>query len=235
MVNLSTEHNSIVLRQGTVGGLVKGKGCVGGRKMKGGASVGMLNKVESVLGPKAGHGGIVSQQNCGRVPRPSGLGAGQQLGGNGGVGFGFDAAEASKNGKLFAGSYMPVEAVDTRCGSQSGGKTHKRKHAKKAHKGKTHKRKHSGGKHKKGHKGHKKTHKNAKKHRAHKRRTMKGGYTQFMSNTPNTPGYGMPNVSAMPGVANGSPTPLTRQVNCVDNYNHMTGKGAVSPVLDQAN
>lgn len=226
---MSTELNSSVLGRNTVGGLVKGKGCVG---MKGGASVGILSEVNGVVGVKAGYGKVIAQENCGKIPRPSGLGAGNQVGGNGGVGYGFDTV-AAKDAKAFAGSYMPVKRVNTQCGGKKNKKSHKgktNKH-KKSHKNKTHKRNHKKAQKPKHHK---KSHKVKKHNKRGKKHTMKGGYAQYSSNVPNTPGYGMPNVNAMPSVANGSPAPLTRQVNCVDNYNHFTGKGAKSPVLDQA-
>ena len=52
-----------------------------------------------------------------------------------------------------------------------------------------------------------------------KRRTMKGGYSQFGSNIPNTPSH---SVSVDGGYLMGTPGAV-RTDNCVDNYNHFTG------------
>lgn len=65
-----------------------------------------------------------------------------------------------------------------------------------------------------------------------KRRTMKGGYHQFGSNTPNTPAYA---VSTDGGWKMGTPGVLMNKNcdNCVDNYNHYSGKGSETGVFDQ--
>ena len=63
------------------------------------------------------------------------------------------------------------------------------------------------------------------------RRIQKGGYSQYQSNVPNTPGYAQPNPGPLPWAT--GPGSYTRQINCVDNYNHFTGKGGPSPVLDK--
>lgn len=73
-----------------------------------------------------------------------------------------------------------------------------------------------------------------KKH-TRKNKHMKGGYHQYMSNLPNTPGYTLDSSVLLPGGANATPMPYkTECANCTDNYNHYTGKGAESPILDQA-
>jgi hypothetical protein len=68
--------------------------------------------------------------------------------------------------------------------------------------------------------------------RKHRRGTRKqrGGYSQYMSNVPtnasySTGGHLSPNLSAL---AN-PPIIKTITNNCVDNYNHFTGKGSPSP------
>ena len=72
--------------------------------------------------------------------------------------------------------------------------------------------------------------------RRHKRRrrTKRGGYAQFGGNIPSTPGYATPNGGNWQ-TAN-PPTYARNDAcgtgNCVDNYNHFTGKGGPSPVLD---
>ena len=86
--------------------------------------------------------------------------------------------------------------------------------------------------HKKTNKHHKKTHKKGhKKQRKYHKKTMKGGYNQFGSNIPYTPSYA---VSTNGGYEMGTPgaTMLKNSVNCVDNYNHYTGKGAETGVYD---
>ena len=62
-------------------------------------------------------------------------------------------------------------------------------------------------------------------------RVQKGGYSQYQSNVPNTPGYAQPNPGPLPWAT--GPGSFTRQINCEDNYNHFAGKGGVSPVLDK--
>ena len=64
----------------------------------------------------------------------------------------------------------------------------------------------------------KKSRKMRRTRRAHK---MRGGYSQFSSNVPNTPGYGLagsPVAPAMSAMAN--PPIYNRYIDCPDNYNH---------------
>ena len=68
--------------------------------------------------------------------------------------------------------------------------------------------------------------------RGGKRKTMKGGYAQFASNDPMTPGFSSPKPGPLPWAT--GPLSKSRQINCQDNYNHYTGKSNASPVLDQA-
>ena len=64
------------------------------------------------------------------------------------------------------------------------------------------------------------------------RKKMKGGYHQYGSNNPMTPGYASPKPGPLPWAT--GPLSKARQINCQDNYNHYTGKSSPSPVLDQA-
>jgi len=66
----------------------------------------------------------------------------------------------------------------------------------------------------------------------HQRSKMKGGYHQYGSNNPMTPGYASPKPGPLPWAT--GPLSKARQINCQDNYNHFTGKSSPSPVLDQA-
>ena len=68
--------------------------------------------------------------------------------------------------------------------------------------------------------------------RGGKRKTMKGGYAQFASNDPMTPGFSSPKPGPLPWAT--GPLSKSRQINCQNNYNHYTGKSSPSPVLDQA-
>ena len=63
------------------------------------------------------------------------------------------------------------------------------------------------------------------------RRVQRGGYSQWQSNVPDTPSYAQPNPGPLPWAT--GPGSYTRQINCQDNYNHFTGKGGPSPVLDK--
>jgi len=71
-----------------------------------------------------------------------------------------------------------------------------------------------------------------KKRSGGKRKTMKGGYAQYGSNEPMTPGFASPKPGPLPWAT--GPLSKARQINCQDNYNHFTGKSSPSPVLDQA-
>jgi hypothetical protein len=67
--------------------------------------------------------------------------------------------------------------------------------------------------------------------RKNRRKTMKGGYHQYGSNTVHASGYtpvlGSHSAEASPHHVQ------PHEGNAVDNYNHYTGKGAESPILDQ--
>lgn len=66
------------------------------------------------------------------------------------------------------------------------------------------------------------------------RRSMKGGYHQFQANQPLTNGQQTAGVNISPNdSALANPPPQKAYNNTVDNYNHNTGKGSETPVLDQ--
>ena len=82
----------------------------------------------------------------------------------------------------------------------------------------------------------KKKSKGKKRGRRGGRKTQKGGYAQYGSNTPLTRTLELP-AGAQGGSWEGqlaSPPTYTAGNFCQDNYNHFTGKGSPSPVLDQA-
>ena len=96
-----------------------------------------------------------------------------------------------------------------------------------------------GGKRRKSRRNRRKNNKNSRKNRnthipghnsRKKRKNQRGGYHQYMSNVPDTPGQRTPNGG---GYKTANPTTFSVLDNCVDNYNHYTGKGSPSPVLDQ--
>jgi hypothetical protein len=65
--------------------------------------------------------------------------------------------------------------------------------------------------------------------RKNRRKTMKGGYHQYGSNTVQPSGY-----SPVLGIEASTPHHVEPHAgNALDNYNHFTGKGAASPILDQ--
>lgn len=76
------------------------------------------------------------------------------------------------------------------------------------------------------------SYKKRRKRKGGRRKTLKGGYAQFASNSPNTPGFSSPKLGPLPWAT--GPLSKSRQINCQDNYNHYTGKSTASPVLDQA-
>ena len=82
----------------------------------------------------------------------------------------------------------------------------------------------------------KKKSKGKKRGRRGGRKTQKGGYAQYGSNIPLTRTLELP-AGAQGGSWEGqlaSPPTYTAGNFCQDNYNHFTGKGSPSPVLDQA-
>ena len=80
--------------------------------------------------------------------------------------------------------------------------------------------------------------KHKRQRRSHQTRKYRyrgrGGYNQFGSNVPFGPTYEVPGSSLVPSLsALANPPPITRTNHAVDNYNHFTGKGFASPILDQ--
>lgn len=71
--------------------------------------------------------------------------------------------------------------------------------------------------------------KNSRKHKNSYTKKLRGGYSQFMNNVPNTPTYslgGFPNTNYPSSLANPPPyNVLSNCTNCVDNYNHYTNYG----------
>ena len=163
----------------------------------------------------------------------------------------------------FAGSGRPLTTAynANQCGGKrkrTSKRKHKRKHKHtKRHRKKAHKRTHHHKRRKKGtrsktHKGKNYTTRRSSKRYSQKRlkkltgrrtmrapifsfaggkRVQKGGYAQYGSNVPDTPGYSQPNPGPMPWAT--GPGSYAEQTNCVDNYNHFTGKGGPSPTLDK--
>ena len=80
------------------------------------------------------------------------------------------------------------------------------------------------------------TQKNRKPRRGGKGKKQKGGYAQYGSNVPLTRTLQLPAGSQGGSWEGQLSTPPTYTAGnfCVDNYNHFTGKGSPSPVLDQA-
>ena len=74
----------------------------------------------------------------------------------------------------------------------------------------------------------------ASRRHSHRRRhrTLRGGYSQYYNNFPNTPTYSTGGVLSSNNLALANPPPIQQSpncVNCVDNYSHFTGKGFASP------
>jgi hypothetical protein len=64
--------------------------------------------------------------------------------------------------------------------------------------------------------------------RRHRRRGQRGGYSQYQNNMPMTPTYSVGGILPASQLALANPPPiqvLPNCTNCVDNYNHFTGKG----------
>ena len=69
--------------------------------------------------------------------------------------------------------------------------------------------------------------------RSRRRHRQRGGYSQYQNNMPMTQTYQVAGIDIPSGLlALANPPPVTvlpNCVNCVDNYNHYTGKGFPSP------
>ncbi len=74
-------------------------------------------------------------------------------------------------------------------------------------------------------KGKSKRHKrSSKKRMTRKYRGGQAGYTQFLNNVPYTPSYSTGGILSANQSALANPVPYQPMNNCVDNYNHFTGK-----------
>jgi len=77
----------------------------------------------------------------------------------------------------------------------------------------------------------KRTNKRRTNKRRISKRKMRGGYAQYQNNQPITPNYSLGGVLSANESALANPPPYkmgSTCVNCVDNYNHYTGKGVSS-------
>ena len=175
------------------------------------------------------------------------LGGGRrQRGGNGGDANGTDAnnAEAqavepqnqagSSLGTSPVGTYLPAaKSPASKGGSRK--KKHYR-HPKKGQASRTRKGRQAFVTHKGDKDYNARRHRQKKKHKPYtrrKRRTkQRGGYAQWMSNIPSTPGFASPNPGPLPWAT--GPLSHTRQINCNNNYDHFTGKNNPSGVYDKA-
>lgn len=69
---------------------------------------------------------------------------------------------------------------------------------------------------------------NNKKRSTHKNKIYSGGYSQYQNNLPMTPSYSVGGILSANQLGLANPPPiqvLPSCTNCVDNYNHFTGKG----------
>jgi hypothetical protein len=67
-----------------------------------------------------------------------------------------------------------------------------------------------------------------KSRRMRRKRSQRGGYSQYQNNVPMTPTYSVGGLLSASNLGLANPPPITRLpncVNCTDNYNHYTGKG----------
>ena len=164
--------------------------------------------------------------NCGIIPRSGNLGIGKQdallsqKGGGKGLTYGeggYPYYEYSSNTspdltRDLRGGYAPItRKIRPQCGGKRKSRRNRRKNNKNS-------RKNRKNTHIPGH------------NPSRRRRNQRGGYHQYLSNVPDTPGQRTPNGG---GYKTANPTTFSVLNNCVDNYNHYTGKGSPSPVLDQ--
>jgi hypothetical protein len=61
-----------------------------------------------------------------------------------------------------------------------------------------------------------------------RRKSLRGGYSQYQSNVPNTPSYSVGGILGAKDLGLANPPPIKVMNNCVDNYNHYTNKGFAS-------
>jgi hypothetical protein len=151
--------------------------------------------------------------------------------------YGFQSTGESLS--TFAGAgYAPItKGLNSQCSSvpqsMEGGKrkmrrsmrNKKKSNKKKSNKKKSNKKKSNKKKSNKKKKSHKK--KSNKKKKSHKKKSyrkgQKGGYSQYMSNIANTPGYstGSPPVLSANNSALASPPPITPTNNCMNSWKHL--------------
>ena len=167
---------------------------------------------------------ITAVQHCG-VSNSTAMGAGQ-TGGSKCVnaannlrpaGYGLNVPPTNNLNQTIMGSGYPVVSSynTTKCGGRKRNRTKKRR-TKKRNKKRNKKR------------GTKKRKKHNKKRKT--KRRQRGGYHQYSSNSPNTPGFSSPNVSKMPWAT--GPLSIKRQVNCNENYNHYLNTNTPTDVFD---
>jgi len=167
----------------------------------------------------------VATQFVGSPPPQRGGSRGGACGGCGGTPYyGFTAAVPGLN------NYAPVTPeCHAQCGGSRRRKRRTRRRRRKRAKRKTRRRKRA--KRKTRRRVRRRTRRRVRRRRSGRR----GGYSQYGSNIPSTPGYATPNGGNWQ-TAN-PPTYARNDAcgtgNCVDNYNHFTGKGFASPVFDQ--
>ena len=229
--------------------------------MSGGGHYSADNTASQALGPKSGYMGIAKGENCGTV-NPHNLNASKQHGGGCGCAANIQMGGANacssgtaaygfvddKNLGELRGSYAPATSLSggKRRKSKSNSKSRKHRKGRKSSKhSRKHKKSHKSRKHIRKHKSHKKR-TNRRHTRSNKRRTMKhrhrrrggkymrGGYAQLGTNRPFSTGYSTGRSVSPSESALANPNTHTRKMIARDNYNHYTGKGSLSPVLDQA-
>ena len=166
--------------------------------------------------------GAIGTQHAGSPPPQRGGGKGA-CGCGGTPYYSFTAAGASALAKAGVNNYAPITPE---CHPMCGGRRRTR-------------RRKGGRKRRKKHKSRRRRRKKRKSRRRRnrrrtRRRAQRGGYAQWASDVPSTPGYATPNGGNWQ-TAN-PPTYARNDAcgtgNCVDNYNHYTGKGSPAPVLD---
>jgi len=134
--------------------------------------------------------------------------------------YGFTGANAAALGKAGVNNYPPIT---TECHAMCGGsrRRRRRRHRRKKRKSRRSRKK-------------RRSRRRTRHRRRTRRRAQRGGYAQWGSDVPSTPGYATPNGGNWQ-TAN-PPTYARNDAcgtgNCVDNYNHYTGKGSPAPVLD---
>ena len=245
-----------------IGRLMNGiVGRVGGIQTGGGSEItfaGLKNAADSGLG--FGRAPVTSVSNCGVTSSTSG-GAGQkgtQKGGGatsscvagcnnlGPSGYGLNVPGTSQLNALLAGSgYSAVAPFNsTKCGGRKTRKRrkHKKRRTKRKRKKKRRTRRKRGGDVSKFQKIQQflqeyvgfppRLRGGNKKRKRSTRKKKKGGYAQFASNDPNSPGFSSPKPGTLPWAT--GPLSKSRQINCQDNYDHYTGKSSPSGVYDQA-